>query len=150
MRAFDNCNGAFGDENLDRLITSAIWSDRILGASDAPPLPNVTTWLATGNQIEPHGDTVRRVLMCAIEVDTERPQERTGFRLDLEGGYATEHRSELLTAALTILRAYHVAGRPAQELPSWGSFTAWSALVRGAIKWIGLPDPYETQHRAMA
>ncbi len=148
VSVFDNCNGPIGDEGLDRLITSSTWSDRILGASEAPPLPNVSTWLATGNNIEPVGDTVRRVLMVRIEVDTERPQERTGFVRPLLKEYAGEHRSELLSAALTILRAYHVANRPDQKLAAWGSFTAWSALVRGALVWTGLADPFLTQQRA--
>ncbi len=148
VRVLDNCNGALGDESLDRLITSSTWSDRILGASDAPPLPNVTTWFATGNNIEPEGDTVRRVLMVRLEVATDRPQERDDFAIADLPTYAMEHRSELLSAALTLLRAYHCAGRPVQALPSWGSFTAWSSLVRGAIVWAGLADPFLTQRRA--
>lgn len=148
ISVFDNINGAIGDEGLDRLITSATWSDRQLGASEAPPLANVTTWLATGNNIEPVGDTVRRVLMVRIEVTTERPQERTGFKYSLDGDYCLDHRSELLSAALTILRAYHVAGRPDMRLPSWGSFTTWSTLVRNALVWAGCADPFQTQKRA--
>lgn len=148
VRAFDNCNGPFGDENLDRLITASTWSDRVLGASEAPPLPIVTTWLATGNNIEPQGDTVRRVLIVRLDVKEERPQERTGFKYNLEGDYAIQHRSELLSAALTILRAYHCAGRPTQALPAWGSFSTWSTLVRGALVWAGCADPFLTQRRA--
>lgn len=148
ISVFDNVNGSFGDEALDRLLTSATWADRILGASDAPPIPIVTTWWATGNNIEPQGDTVRRVLPVRIVVDTERPQERSGFAIkDLEL-HAREHRSDYLSAALTILRAYHVAGRPSADLPSWGSFAAWSSLVRGALVWAGCVDPFETQARA--
>lgn len=145
---FDNCNGPIGDEGLDRLVTSSTWSDRILGASEAPPLPNVTTWVATGNNIEPVGDTVRRVLMVRLEVDTEKPQERTDFaRKDLEE-YVKGERGPLLSAALTILRAYHCAGRPDQNLSSWGSFTTWSRLVRGALVFAGAADPFLTQRRA--
>jgi hypothetical protein len=148
ISVFDNVNGAIGDAHLDQLITASTWSDRQLGASDAPPLPNVTTWLATGNNIEPHGDTVRRVLMVRLEVLTERPAERTGFKHPLLVEYALQRRSELLGAALTLLRAYHVAGRPEQPLPAWGSFPAWSALVRAALVWVGAADPYLTQKRA--
>jgi hypothetical protein len=148
VNVFDNCNGPIGDDALDSLLTSSTWSDRILGASEAPPLPIVSTWFATGNNIEPIRDTVRRVLLCRLDVLTERPQERTDFKYDLEGGHAKEHRSELLTAALTILRAYHVADRPRQTLPTWGSFPTWSRLVRGALVWTGLTDPYLTQQRA--
>lgn len=148
ISVFDNVNGPIGDEGLDRLITSSTWSDRQLGATDAPPLPNVTTWLATGNNIEPVGDTVRRALGVRTIVDVERPQERTGFKYDLEGAHCIERRSPLLSAALTILRAYHVAGRPPQALPAWGSFGAWSALVRASLVWAGCADPFLTQQRA--
>jgi hypothetical protein len=148
VSVFDNVNGSIGDEGLDRLVTSATWSDRLLGASEAPPMANVTTWFATGNNIEPVGDTVRRVLMVRVVVDVEKPQERTGFKRPLLAEYAQEHRADLLGHALTILRAYHLAGRPDQRLPAWGSFTTWSALVRGALVWAGCADPFLTQQRA--
>lgn len=148
VAVFDNIDGGVGDPGLDALLTSSTWSDRQLGASEAPPLANVTTWLATGNNLEPRGDTVRRSLIIRIETVLERPQDRSGFKLDLEGGYALEHRGALLGAALTLLRAYHLAGRPGQRLASWGSFQTWSALVRGALVWAGCSDPYETQRRA--
>ncbi len=61
-----------------------------------------------------------------------------------------ENRSDYLSAALTILRAFHVAGRPDQRISPWGSFTAWSKLVRGALVWAGLPDPIITQRRVSA
>src|SRR5207249_1071181 len=44
-------------------------------------------------------------------------------------------------AALTLLRGYCSAGRPDVELSTWGSYEAWSGLVRAAIVWAGLPDP---------
>lgn len=146
---FDNVRGFIGDPLLDALITSPAWSDRQLGASDAPALPNVTTWIATGNNLEAEGDTVRRVLQIRLEVLVEKPQERGGWKHDLVGGYALEHRSELLSAALTILRAYHVAGRPAQQLTPW-TFGVWGRLVRGALVWVGCEDPFTTQARAQA
>ncbi len=150
ISVFDNVNGAFGDETIDRLVTSSTWSDRVLGASEAPPVAIVTTWWATGNNIEPHGDTVRRVLVVRLEVDTERPQERTGFIYPNILRHVEQERASLLTAALTILRAYHVSGRPAQNIPTWGSFETWSDLVRGALVWCGLTDPFVTQARAAA
>lgn len=147
---FDNVAGHIGDAALDALLTASTWSDRQLGASDAPPLPVVTTWLATGNNLEPEGDTVRRSLIVRLETLMERPQDRAGFRYDLEGGYALDNRGELLSAALTILRGFHLAGRPVRRLNPWGSFSTWSALVRGALVWAGCVDPFDTQKRAQA
>lgn len=143
----DNANGPVGDEKLAALITSVTWSDRILGVTEAPPLPNVSTWIVTGNNIEPMLDIVRRCLMVRIEVETERPQERTGFKRPLLGDWVSANRAPLLSAALTILKAYHLADRPDQDLAPWGSFTGWSALVRGALVWAGCADPYLTQAR---
>ena len=31
------------------------------------------------------------------------------------------------------------------KLPPWGSFEAWSALVRGAVVWAGLRDPADSR-----
>ena len=55
--------------------------------------------------------------------------------------WTLSHRPQLLGAALTILRAYESAGRPAQGLTQWGSFEAWSTTIRGTLVWAGLPDP---------
>ena len=46
-----------------------------------------------------------------------------------------------MAAALTILRGFVAAGRPDQKLDAWGSFVAWSDLVRQAIVWAGATDP---------
>ena len=139
-----------GDDGLDRLLTSSTWKGRILGVSEAPPLPVVGCWWATGNNTEARNDTVRRVLPVRIEVDEERPQERDDFKRAQLKLFALEYRATYLSAALTILRAWHCAGRPAQGLPTWGSFEVWSDLVRSALVWAGCADPFETQRRASA
>ena len=41
-------------------------------------------------------------------------------------------RTGIVAAILTILRAYHVAGRPKHTHPPMGSFEGWDALIRGA------------------
>ncbi len=145
---FDNCNGVIGDEALDRLLTSSVWSDRLLGSSDIISIPVVTTWIANGNNIAPSADTTRRSMMCRIEVDVERPQERQNFKIKNLLEHVTKERSTLLSAALTILKGYYAAGKPDQNLPTWGSFEAWSDVVRSAIVWAGASDPFLTQSRA--
>jgi putative DNA primase/helicase len=53
-----------------------------------------------------------------------------------------ERRAEYVSAALTVLRAFHLADRPGvSDLEPFGSFEAWSGLVRAALAWLGLPDP---------
>jgi putative DNA primase/helicase len=56
-------------------------------------------------------------------------------------------------AALTILRAFHVAGRPVQMGPDGkpvtplGSFEEWSNFIRGALIWLGVADPCDTMEK---
>src|SRR5262249_10257827 len=52
-------------------------------------------------------------------------------------------RPRLTIAALTILKAYFEAGCPAQGLTPFGSFEAWSDLIRQALVWTGEADPCE-------
>jgi hypothetical protein len=45
---------------------------------------------------------------------------------------------------MTILRAWHCAGRPVpRDLSAWGSFESWSRVVRGALIFAGDVDPGE-------
>jgi hypothetical protein len=39
------------------------------------------------------------------------------------------------------MRAYFVAGTPKQGSGTFGSFEKWYQIVRGALVWLGLPDP---------
>ena len=61
--------------------------------------------------------------------------------------YIGEGRPRLYAAALTILRAYMLAGRPAHGKPRLGSFEAWDDLVRGAVVWVLGVDPCEGRKR---
>jgi putative DNA primase/helicase len=56
-------------------------------------------------------------------------------------------RGKYVAAALTVVRAYIVAGKPG-KLPPLASFEEWSDLVRSALVWLGLPDPVETSEDA--
>jgi hypothetical protein len=51
----------------------------------------------------------------------------------------TNH-ARLVRAALTILRAYVLAGRPNVGVGTWGSFEGWAGLVPSAVAFSGLPD----------
>jgi hypothetical protein len=140
---FDNLEGRFGNAVLDAALTATSWEDRILGVNRIARAPLFVTWYATGNNVAVHADTSRRVCHIRLESPLERPEERGHFRHPDLLGYVGENRPRLLAAALTVLRAYFVAGRPRQELTPWGSFDGWSRLVRSAIVWAGLPDPRE-------
>ncbi len=140
----DNVRGTFGSASLECVLTTSIWRDRLLGMNVKATLPLQITWYVTGNNIALLGDIPRRCVHIRLESPEERPETRSGFRHPRLLRWIGEERRRLLPAALTLLRAFVDAGRPDQDLSSWGSFEEWSDLVRKTVVWLGYPDPAET------
>ncbi len=96
--------------------------------------------MATGNNLAFEGDMTRRAVMCRMDAGIENPEGRS-FDVDLKA-WVPAHRVRLVAAGLTILRAFVCAGRPGlKRLAPFGSFEEWSDLIRGALVWLGEPDP---------
>jgi hypothetical protein len=134
---------------LARAITQSEYADRLLGVNRMLRLPTNVLWTATGNNLTFHGDLPSRALVCRIDPQVERPEERQFTIADLPS-HLREHRKRLVAAALTILRAYHVAGQPRQSVRPWGGFDQWSREVREALVWLGLADPCATREQIVA
>jgi hypothetical protein len=121
------------------------WTDRILGKTEMMSVPLATTWYASGINMAFGEDTIRRLCPARLCSPEERPEERTGFRHPELLAWVSEERPRLVAAALTILRSYCAAGRPDMRLRPWGSYEAWSAIVRNALAWVGELDPGEAR-----
>jgi hypothetical protein len=142
---FDNIVGQLGNHTMDAALTATVWRDRLLGTNQTITAPLQIVWYATGNNVSLGADTARRVLPVRLETAEEKPEQRRNFRFPNLREHVRERRAELLSAALTIARAYIVAGMPRVNLPSWGSFEGWSRVVRECLVWAGMPDPAETR-----
>jgi hypothetical protein len=143
----DNCEVPLRGDFLCSMLTSEQVQARILGKSEMVRLPNNSIVLATGNNLTIAGDMCRRVLICRIDAEDERPHTRK-FTFNPRQ-MVREQRAELVVAGLTILRAYIAAEKPLKgRLPTMGSFEEWS-LIREALVWAGASDPYETSQEAL-
>lgn len=136
----DNVEGTFGSPALAMAITTGEIRDRKLGTSDLASVTLRAVWAITGNNIQFRHDFGRRVVPIDLDPQTEHPEHRKFQRGNLLA-YIEENRPRLVTAALTVLRAYKVAGCPDQGLDPVGSFEAWDHLVRRAIYWARGSDP---------
>ncbi|MCW2767970.1 MAG: hypothetical protein JWO11_3929 [Nocardioides sp.] len=137
---FDNVTGVLKSSVLDGLLTSAEWSDRLLGKNEVANLTNDRLWVVTGNNVHIGGDLERRTLWVTINANMERPEERTAFTIpDLESWVRT-HRGDLLWALLTVIRAWVVAGRPTPPQATTDSFGLWVAVLRGILAHASLGD----------
>jgi putative DNA primase/helicase len=143
--AIDNCTAPLGGAFLCALLTQSTVMVRILGKSEVVEVPTDVLATATGNNLRIDGDMTRRVLICRIDPETERPELRK-FNNDPVAD-AKAGRPRLVAAALLMLRAYIAAGKPPQADPL-GSYEDWSDLIRSALIWLGEADPVETMERA--
>ncbi len=139
----DNCERTISGDALCGVLTAETWGARILGKSELAKVPTNTLFMATGNNLVVAGDMARRILVCRLDPRMENP-EQAEYDFDPRTE-AAEHRTEIVSAGLTILRAFITADRPKQSKPL-GSFSEWN-LVRDAVIWLGLPDPAITVER---
>ena len=145
--AIDNVEAGLGGDLLCQLLTQTSVRMRVLGRSETPELPTSVLVTVTGNNLVLVGDMTRRALICRLDPGVERPELRE-FAFE-PVGKAKAARGAYLVDALTVLRAYHVAGRPRQTGPL-GSFEEWSDLIRGALVWLGRADPVSTMEQGRA
>jgi hypothetical protein len=142
---FDDITIDFGGGALNKYITATDSVDfRILGQTQKKTVPWRGVIFGTGNNVGLKRDMSGRVIAPRIEPREENPEQRSSFRhgdADELRAYVLERRPELVAAALTIARAYVVAGRPTTTRAKWGGFDAWARVVADALIWAGAPDP---------
>lgn len=154
---FDNLTSTLGGPTIDALLTSTRWSDRVLGRSESITLENRSIWCATSNNCDIGGDTARRTLVARLQPDTDRPDKRV-FEIEDILDHVTRNRPRLLEALMTIVKAFEVEygegirsdrssvlrEQRKNGLDTFGSFEGWSVWIRGAVNFVGLPDPLKT------
>ena len=143
VTVIDNCERPLRSDVLCTALTEPVIRGRLLGMTRTVSAPTTTTWVATENNLHISGDLSSRTLLCTLDPQCERPEERK-FSVDLHE-QVPKFRGELVSAALTIVRAYIVAGCPDGKVPVFGRYEEWSRYVRQPLVWLGLPDPCETK-----
>jgi hypothetical protein len=117
----------------------------VLGVSEERSIAVRTVMIASANNCRVSSHLVRRSIHCRIDPNVERPELRTGFQIPDLLAYVRREGAALLGAALTIVRAYAVAGRPTVTARPMGSYGAWCRVVRDALVWAGGGDPAKTR-----
>lgn len=146
--AIDNVTRPVGGDVLCSIVTNGVHKVRVLGRSEVPQVSARVQLVVNGNHLRFWGDMCRRVLLVAIENEAvERPEERVFDFCPVQETLA--NRGAMVAAALTILRAWHCAGRPQPDgYKPMGSFEGWEC-VRLALLWLGEADPRRSQALVM-
>jgi hypothetical protein len=147
---FDNLTGDLvAHKSLCTVLTSEFMSGRILGVSKTATVSTRTLFLSSGNNVGPVQDMTRRCISICLAPDCETPAARSFTRPDLVREVLGE-RGRYVSAALTIVRAWIVAGRPKATCKSLAGYGDWSDLCRQPLLWLNCADPTVSVFEAMS
>ncbi len=139
--SIDNIESHLRGSALCTMLTQRTYKSRILGVSETGTVYTLCLFLANGNNLTIRGDLTTRVILCSLDAQVERPQER---EFDLEPAeYMIRHRKEMIRDVLTIVLAYRAAVEKV-KIRRFGRFEAWSEIVREPLVWLGATDPLDT------
>jgi hypothetical protein len=147
---FDNLTGdLLAHKSLCLVLTSEFMSGRILGVSKTATVSTRTLFLSNGNNVGPVQDMTRRCISISLDPGCETPSARSFRRPDLIRE-VTQQRGRYVSAALTIVRAWIVAGRPKSLCRPIAGYGDWSDLCRQPLLWLDNVDPSASMFEAMA
>lgn len=139
---FDNLTSDLFDfKSLCSALTEEHLTGRILGVSKTATVGTRALFLSSGNNVGAAGDMTRRVVTIALDPQVETPATRE-FKGDPLSLIRVD-RARYVSLALTIIRAYIVAGSPRTAVKPFNSYNDWSDRCRQPLLWLGMSDPAE-------
>jgi hypothetical protein len=138
MVIIDNVTTTVDWPYVAKVVTGEMHQDRILGKSKTISVPVRCSWIVTGNNLQLAGDMPRRCFWIRMDAGCAEPFRRTGFRHEPLKDWVLAHRRDLLTALLTLARAWFAVGRPRSHVAPVGSFERWTEIVSGILEYAGI------------
>lgn len=145
---FDNVRGNLKSAKVENLLTAREFSERRLGSTTQVVGRNDRLWVWTANNLSIGGDLGRRIMRVSIDANMPQPHLRpaSGFAEPRLREYVRDHRSELLGAVLTLVRAW-VLRSGAADAPndSADGFASWRAVVSGVLRNAGVAGEFDAE-----
>jgi hypothetical protein len=127
-------------KSLCSALTEEHLTGRILGVSKVATVGTRALFLSSGNNVDAVKDMARRCITVALDPQVETPATRQ-FKGDPLAKVRAD-RARYVSLAMTIIRAYIVAGSPTPVKPL-ASYSLWSTWVRQPLLWLGMADAAE-------
>jgi hypothetical protein len=142
--SFDNCSAEVESDLLCQALTQRELRVRELGYSRNIKVPITALFVVNGNNLVIANDLTRRTLLSQLDAGMERPEIRK-FKYKVDD-VARQSRGELVAAALTLLRGWHVAYAAGTKIgiEPMGSFEEWSHRIRCPLLWLDRADPCDS------
>ena len=134
---FDNVSGLFQNDALASALTTGFYKDRVLGVSQNTEVRVRSIMAVTGNNLRIGGDLPRRVIHCHIDVDREKPEERSGFAIKELDAHVKKHRFEYMEALMTIVKGWQANNSPIGGVVA-GSYEQYASVMSGILDNAGI------------
>jgi hypothetical protein len=141
---FDNVKDVFGGPTIESVFSTDTFKKRILGVSKDAEASTKLLWTVNGNNLTMTTDMCRRSILIVLNSPFENIREREFERKDIVA-FVLKNRGDIISAALTILKAFITLSPPKIEKPPLLGFVPWDYLVRQCMLWLDQPDPVESQ-----
>lgn len=135
-------------KSLCSALTEEYLTGRILGTSKTATVGTRALILSSGNNVDAVCDMARRCITITLDPQVETPATRQ-FKGDPLGAVRMD-RERYVSLALTIIRAWIVAGGPKTICKPLASFGLWSDWVRQPLLWLGMADPAQSVFEQLA
>jgi hypothetical protein len=128
---FDGITRNLSSSQLAAMLTLEKWKDR------SGIWPNNIICVATGNNVRTSGEIARLCVPIRLDVDCERPEERTNFKHPCLKQYVAQSRPRLAAAAVKLIADWFDAGKPKADV-SFGPFERWAQILGGVLNNAGV------------
>jgi hypothetical protein len=135
---FDNVEGVIKSPALAAVLTTKMWTDRILGGSTDGKWPNDRFWMMTGTNVTLGGDHAQRSVRVSIDYGKPDPDQRQAFAIPDIGQWTAANRAMVIRALLILARAWQAAGSPEADHAMRG-FTRWARVIGGILEYHAIP-----------
>lgn len=124
---------------LAMLLTTPVWSDRLLGVSQTFSAINDRLWLATGNNIHLGGDLATRTVLIQLDPKMPRPELRTKFAIPNLDRWVKDpaNRATMLWHLLVLVMDWIAAGATQVE-QAMRQFGPWASATGGFLAHHGI------------
>ncbi|MFB7739598.1 bifunctional DNA primase/polymerase [Streptomyces sp. NPDC056112] len=134
---------------LSSLVTSANWSDRLLGSTSSVTIPNDRLWVLTGNNLRTGGDNARRTLWVRLDPDCPNPDQRDNFTVGDLRTWLADNASTVVAALVTMVRGWLAAGAKTINT-RMGDYSRWASVMAGILAYLEVPGWLANREAAAA
>jgi hypothetical protein len=132
----DNIKNTIDSGELCSALTEPYHNGRILGSSKLAEVRILCLWTATANNPTMSQEIAGRVISVRLVPNTDRPEERTGFKHENLMTWVSDNRPQLVRAVLILCKAWFQKGRPAMKAktrPILGRYESFISVVGGIL-----------------